>query len=146
MVLCKQVTVGALPDMITFSPDGTKVMTANEGQPNANYSIDPEGSVSIIDISAGIAALTQANVTTLLFTAYNAQEAALIGSGVRKLKSTSTMSQDFEPEYITISPDSQKAWVTLQENNAVAEINLSNNTFTNLWALGTKDVRLPCKL
>lgn len=139
----KQVTVGALPDMILFSPDGTKVMTANEGQPNANYSIDPEGSVSIIDISGGIPTLTQANVTTLLFTDYNAQEAALVTSGVRKLKATSTMSQDFEPEYITISADSQKAWVTLQENNAVAEINLSNNTFTNLWALGTKDVSLP---
>ncbi|WP_396175599.1 choice-of-anchor I domain-containing protein, partial [Flavobacterium sp.] len=93
-VFLKQVTVGALPDMIVFTPDGTKVLTANEGQPNANYSIDPEGSVSIIDISGGIPALTQANVTTLLFTAFNTQEAALIASGVRKLKLTSTMSQD----------------------------------------------------
>ena len=142
-VFLKQVTVGALPDMITFSPDGTKVMTANEGQPNANYSVDPEGSVSIIDISGGIAALTQANVTTLLFTAYNAQEATLIASGVRKLKLTSTMSQDFEPEYITISADSQKAWVTLQENNAIAEINLVTTSFTDIWALGTKDVSVP---
>ncbi|MBF6642186.1 choice-of-anchor I family protein [Flavobacterium sp. J49] len=139
----KQVTVGALPDMITFSPDGTKVMTANEGQPNANYSIDPEGSVSVIDISGGIPALTQANVSTLLFTAFNAQEASLIASGVRKLKMSSTMSQDFEPEYITISADSQKAWVTLQENNAVAEINLATTSITDIWALGTKDVSLP---
>ena len=138
-----QVTVGALPDMITFSPDGTKVLTANEGQPNTAYTIDPEGSVSIIDISGGIASLSQANVTTLLFTAFNAQETALIASGVRKLKATSTLSQDFEPEYITISSDSQKAWVTLQENNAVAEINLSNTTITGVWALGTKDISIP---
>lgn len=142
-VFLKQVTVGALPDMITFSPDGTKVMTANEGQPNANYSIDPEGSVSVIDISGGIPALSQANVTTLLFTAYNSQEATLIASGVRKLKATSTLSQDFEPEYITINADSQKAWVTLQENNAVVEINLATTSFTDIWALGTKDVSLP---
>lgn len=142
-VFLKQVTVGALPDMITFSPDGTKVMTANEGQPNANYSIDPEGSVSIIDISGGIPALSQANVTTLLFTAYNTQEATLLTSGIRKLKATSTLSQDFEPEYITISADSQKAWVTLQENNAVVEINLATTTFSDIWALGTKDVSLP---
>ncbi|WP_235922475.1 choice-of-anchor I family protein [Flavobacterium difficile] len=142
-VFLKQVTVGALPDMITFSPDGTKVITANEGQPNANYSIDPEGSVSIIDISGGIPALSQANVTTLLFTAYNSQEATLIASGIRKLKATSTLSQDFEPEYVTISEDSQKAWVTLQENNAVVEINLATSTFTDIWALGTKDVSLP---
>ena len=138
-----QVTVGALPDMITFSPDGTKVMTANEGQPNTDYSIDPEGSVSVIDIAGGIASLTQANVTTLLFTAYNSQEATLIASGVRKLKATSTMSQDFEPEYITISADSQKAWVTLQENNAIAEINLATTTISDIWALGTKDVSQP---
>jgi len=142
-VFLKQVTVGALPDMITFTPDGTKVLTANEGQPNNNYTIDPEGSVSIIDISGGIANVTQANVTTLLFTQFNAQEATLIASGVRKLKLTSTLSQDFEPEYITVSADSQKAWVTLQENNAIAEINLTNNTYTSVWALGTKDMSLP---
>lgn len=141
----KQVTVGALPDNISFSPDGTKVLTANEGQPNSDYSIDPEGSVSIIDITGGVEALTQSNVTTLLFTAYNTAEAenALITSGVRKLKLTSTMSQDFEPEYITVSNDSKKAWVTLQENNAIAEINLENNTIADVWALGTKDVSLP---
>ncbi|WP_396186385.1 choice-of-anchor I family protein [Flavobacterium sp.] len=139
----KQVTVGALPDMITFSPDGTKVMTANEGQPNANYSIDPEGSVSIIDIAGGITTLSQSNVTTLLFTAYNAQEVALLASGIRKLKLTSTLSQDFEPEFITVSADSQKAWVTLQENNAIAEINLTTSTFSDIWALGAKDVSIP---
>ena len=140
----KQVTVGALPDNISFTPDGTKVLTANEGQPSANYSVDPEGSVSIIDISGGIPALTQANVNTLLFTAYNgAAEAALLASGVRKLKLTSTMSQDFEPEYITTAADSQKAWVTLQENNAVAEINLATGAITDVWALGSKDMSLP---
>ncbi|UGS23510.1 choice-of-anchor I family protein [Flavobacterium channae] len=142
-VFLNQVTVGALPDMITFSPDGTKVMTANEGQPNTDYSIDPEGSVSIIDISGGIPSLSQSNVTTLLFTDYNAQEAALIASGVRKIKATSTLSQDIEPEYITISSDSQKAWVSLQENNAIAEINLANNTISDVWAMGTKDISLP---
>lgn len=140
-----QVTVGALPDNISFTPDGNKVLTANEGQPNSDYSIDPEGSVSIIDISGGIEALAQDDVTTLLFTAYNStdEETALIASGVRKLKAESTMSQDFEPEYITVSADSQKAWVTLQENNAIAEINLSNTTIADVWALGTKDMSLP---
>lgn len=138
-----QVTVGALPDNISFTPDGTKVLTANEGQPNSNYSIDPEGSVSIIDVSAGVETLTQANVTTLLFTDYNDQEAELTASGVRKLYAASTMSQDFEPEYITTSADSQKAWVTLQENNAIAEINLATNTIADVWALGTKDMSQP---
>ena len=135
----KDVTVGALPDMIVFSPDGKFVMTANEGQPNTDYSVDPEGSVSIINISGGVAGLTQGNVTTLLFTSFNSQEAALIASGVRKLYKPSTLSQDFEPEYIAVSSDSKKAWVTLQENNAIAEIDLTTLAYTSVWALGTKD-------
>lgn len=138
----KQVTVGALPDMVTFSPDGSKVMTANEGQPNDAYTVDPEGSVSVIDISSGIANLTQANVTTVSFAGFNSQETALIASGVRKLKATCTLAQDFEPEYITISADSKTAWVTLQENNAIAVIDLTNNTATSVWSCGTKDFSL----
>lgn len=135
----KQVTVGALPDMITFSPDGNKIFTANEGQPNTTYTVDPEGSVSIIDISGGIASVNQTKVTTLLLTGFNAQEATLIASGVRKTRLTSTLSQDFEPEYVTVSADSKKAWVVLQENNAIAEIDLVTNTYTSIWPLGKKD-------
>jgi hypothetical protein len=142
-VFLKQVTVGALPDMIVFTPDGTKVLTANEGQPNDAYTVDPEGSVSIINISGGIANLTQANVSTLDFQSFNSQEATLIAAGIRKVKSSSALSQDLEPEYITISADSQKAFVAIQENNAIAEINLATTTISDLWALGTKDVSLP---
>jgi len=138
-VFIKQLTVGALPDMICFTPDGTKVLTANEGQPSADYSVDPEGSVSIIDITAGVANLSQSAVTTLGFTGFNAQAATLIASGVRKTKASSTLSQDLEPEYIAVSTNSQKAWVTLQENNAIAEINLQTGTITDIWALGTKN-------
>ncbi|WP_177765808.1 choice-of-anchor I family protein [Flavobacterium sp. I3-2] len=138
-----QVTVGVLPDNIVFSPDGSKIMTANEGQPNSNYSIDPEGSVSIIDVSNGLNNISQSNVTTLNFTQFNSNETNLIASGIRKTKSTSTLSQDLEPEYIAFDHTSTKAWVTLQENNAIAEIDLTTLTITNLWALGTKDMSLP---
>lgn len=138
-VFQKQVTVGALPDMITFTPDGLKVMTANEGLPNDAYTIDPEGSVSIIDIAGGIASLTQAHVTTLDFTAFNAQAAALIAAGVRKGFPGSTLSQDLEPEYIAIAPNSQTAWVSLQEANAFAVIDIATKTVTEIWPLGTKE-------
>jgi hypothetical protein len=139
----KQVTVGALPDMVAFSPDGTKVMTANEGEPNDAYTVDPEGTISIIDISGGIANLTQSNVTTLNFNAFDSQVNALTATGLRKVRTNNTLSQDLEPEYITISTDSQKAWVTLQENNAVAEVNLATKTITGIWGLGKKDMSIP---
>lgn len=139
----KQVTVGVLPDMITFTPDGTKVMTANEGEPNDAYTVDPEGSISIIDITGGISNLLQSNVTTLSLAIFNGQEAALAASGGRKVRSTSTLAQDLEPEYIAISADSQKAWVSCQENNAVIEVNLATKTLGNIWGLGQKDMSLP---
>ncbi len=138
-VFQNQVTVGALPDMITFNHAGTRVLTANEGQPNVGYTIDPEGSVSIVDISGGIATLTQTNVTTALFTAFNGQAATLKASGVRIYGAGSTVAQDMEPEYITISEDDLTAYVALQENNAFAYVNLSTNTITDIKPLGFKD-------
>jgi len=139
----KQVSVGALPDMITFTPDGTKVITANEGEPNDAYTIDPEGTISIIDISGGIGNLAQSNVTTLNFNSFDSQVAALTATGLRKVRTNNTLSQDLEPEYVTVSTDSQKAWITLQENNAVAEINLATKTISGIWGLGKKDMSLP---
>jgi len=136
-----QVTVGSLPDMLTFSPDGNRLLVANEGQPNTTFSVDPEGSVSIINTSDTI--INQSHVTTLNFTAFNAQEAALVASGVRKGSNIGTLSQNLEPEYITVSPDNSKAWVTLQENNSIAEVNLLNNTIVAIRPMGLKDNSLP---
>jgi hypothetical protein len=137
-----QIAAGALPDMVTFTPDGSKVLTANEGQPNNAYTIDPEGSVTVIDISGGVESVTQANATTLDFTAFNAMEEALRAAGVRKTFEASTLSQDLEPEYITVRADGDIAWVTLQENNAIAEIDLTTLTITAVKPLGTKDYNL----
>ncbi len=135
----KKVNVGMMPDMITFNHAGTKVFTANEGEPNDAYTVDPDGSVSIIDISGGIAALSQTNVAHVTFTAYNGQEAALKAQGIRIYGLGASASKDFEPEYISIAKDDSKAWVTLQENNAVVEINLSNNSINYIKSLGTKN-------
>ena len=134
-----QVTVGAMPDMITFTKAGTKVLTANEGQPSSDYTVDPEGSVSIIDISGGVAGITQAAVTTAGFGAFNAQAVALKASGVRIFGLNATVAQDMEPEYISLSADDQTAYVTCQENNAIAVINLTTGTVTAIRPLGTKD-------
>lgn len=137
----KSVDAGNLPDMVCFSPDGKYVLTANEAQP-IFYSptlSDPEGSVTIVDISGGIEGLTQSNVTQVNFNAFDNQMERLKSEGVRIFGIGSTVSQDLEPEYITISDDSKKAWVTLQENNAIAIIDLETKTVTDVKALGYKD-------
>jgi len=131
-----EVAVGALPDMLTFTRDGQKVLVANEGEPNSDYSVDPEGSVSIIDLSAGVAGAT---VTTADFTAFNGQEADLRAQGVRIFGPNASVAQDLEPEYIAVAPDNRTAWVTLQENNAVAELDIAAGKITAILPLGYKD-------
>lgn len=139
----KQVTVGALPDMITFSPNGQLIVTANEGEPKTDYSVDPEGSVSVIDFSGGVAEVTQASVTTVGFASYNSQAAALRAAGIRLYGGTpaapSSVAQDLEPEYVAVSADSRTAYITLQENNAIATLDLSTRQFTSLRTVGYQD-------
>jgi 3-phytase len=138
-----EVTVGALPDMITFTPDGSKLLVANEGEPSGDYTIDPEGSISIIDVSGDIASLDNTKVTTATFTAFNGQEAALKAAGVRIFGPNATVAQDLEPEYIAVSPDGKTAFITLQENNAIAILDIDSGTITNVEPLGYKDHSLP---
>jgi DNA-binding beta-propeller fold protein YncE len=133
----KAVKVGALPDMVTFSPDGSMLLVANEGEPESDYSVDPEGSVGLIAVTAGVVA-DQAELLT--FTTFNSQQAELAAQGVKfAAPAGTTVAQDLEPEYITISSDSKKAFVSLQENNALAIIDLTEKQISKLVALGFKD-------
>lgn len=130
-----QFEVGALPDMLTFTPDGKKIITANEGEPNDDYTIDPEGSVSVITLSRPIRSMTQAAVQTVGFTAFNEVE---IDPSIRIFGPGATVAQDLEPEYVAVSSDSTTAWVTLQENNALAVLDIASAKITALVGLGTK--------
>ena len=135
-----QVTVGALPDMVTFTPDGRKVLVANEGEPNDSYDNDPEGSVTIIDIAGG---LSRPRVRTAGFDRFNDAIEDLRAAGVRIYGPNASVAQDLEPEYIAVSPDSRTAWVTLQENNAMAELDLRRAQITRIVPLGYKDHGMP---
>jgi len=148
----KAVKVGALPDMVTFSPDGNKVLVANEGEPNGDYSIDPEGSISVIDITDATPAdiSTTINLSTdITFSSdllddedfdTDAERLSLLTTAGLKLAGPNgtTLAQSLEPEYITVSDDSKTAFVSLQENNAIGIINLDNNTI-EIKPLGFKN-------
>jgi len=133
--LLNAVVVGVLPDMVTFSPDGNTVLVANEGEPREDYLIDPEGSVSIIDVSAGVLNVSQQDIQTADFNAFNNEN---IHPDVRIFGPGATVAQDLEPEYITVSADSSTAWVALQENNALAVVDISSATVTDIVPLGFK--------
>jgi DNA-binding beta-propeller fold protein YncE len=131
--------VGPLPDKVTVTPDGTRVLVANEGEPTDNYAYDPRGSVSIVDVSDGVDAAT---VDTAGFERFDGREDQLRRRGIRIFGPNASASQDFEPEYVTVSDDSRTAWVSLQENNAVAEIDIRNARVRKLLPLGFKDFSL----
>jgi len=137
--LLSSVTVGSLPDMLTFTPNGQRVLVANEGEPNDEYAVDPPGTVSLIDLTGGAANVTPAQVVTVDFTAFDGSP---LDPSIRVFGPGATVSQDLEPEYITVSQDSKTAWVTLQENNAIATIDLDTATVVSLSGLGFKDHRL----
>jgi len=133
--LLGSVPVGALPDMLTFTPDGKTVLVANEGEPSDDYTIDPEGSVSVIDVSNPAAP----SARTAGFAAWNGQEAALRTRGVRLVGPRASAAQDIEPEYIAVADDGATAWVSLQENNALAKLDIAGARITDILPLGAKD-------
>jgi hypothetical protein len=139
----KAVEVGNLPDMVTFTPDASKVLTANEGEPSGDYTIDPEGSISVINIANDMPSDTS---TTINFSDYNGKQAELEAMGMhfpnpsgRTINGrliTTTVAQDLEPEYITTT--NEVAYVTLQENNGLAIVDLTDNS-VKVIGLGFKD-------
>lgn len=131
------VTVGALPDMLTFTPDGTKVIVANEGEPNDDYTVDPDGTVSIIDVSGGAASATVQTAGFGAFTTAMLTDVRIFGNG------TTNVAQDLEPEFVAVNAASTKAYITCQENNAIAVLDIATVTITDIIGLGYKDYSLP---
>lgn len=127
------IQVGALPDMLTFTPDGTRIVVAIEGEPRGD--VDPRGGVAVIDVSHGA---KEATWDSIDFAAFDGQEPELRRRGVRIFPGRRA-SEDLEPEYVAISADGRTAYVTLQEANAVAVVDLDTTTVSAIVGLGHKD-------
>ncbi len=129
-------TVGSLPDMVVFTHNGKKLLVANEGEPDCYGPgcVDPAGSVSIIDVDPLKPVLT---VNTVGFAG------VALPAGVRVFGPGATAEQDLEPESIALAPGDQTAYVTLQENNAIAVINVTKAKVEEIRALGYKDFSSP---
>ena len=142
-VFLDQVEVGALPDMVTFTPDGGKVLVANEGEPSSDYTVDPEGSISVINILAS--GEPEESASTISFTDFNDEQETLLSQGmmfpnpsgrtINGVEIATTVAQDLEPEYITATNDI--AYVSLQENNGIAVVDLEDLS-VEIVGLGVK--------
>lgn len=137
------VRVGPLPDMVTFTPDGRYVLAALEGEPSDDYTVDPEGAVGVIDVGRGP---EHAVALSADFTRFNDQRETLAHDGVRisgpsgsTPDGRATLAADVEPEYIAVSPDGRTAWVTLQESNALAIVDIPTAQIERVVGLGFKD-------
>ena len=125
------VETGAQPDMVTFAGDGV-VLTADEGEPREGYGediADPKGSVTVVDVEAQ-------ESTVVDFSAFDSQRDQLAEDGI-VLKKGSAPSVDLEPEYIAVSGG--KAYVTLQENNAIAVLDIESQAFEGVYSTGFED-------
>jgi hypothetical protein len=148
----KAVTAGALPDMVTFSPDGKTVLVANEGEPDTDYMVDPEGSISVITVAEGIPSDVAQTINFNSDMAFSsdlldaedydtdAKRMALLQSAGIKFASPAgtSVAQELEPEYISFAADGKKAYVSLQESNAIGIIDLEAMNI-EVKALGFKD-------
>jgi 2',3'-cyclic-nucleotide 2'-phosphodiesterase/3'-nucleotidase/5'-nucleotidase len=114
--------------MVTFNKNGTKVIVANEGEPDL---INPKGSISIIDLSSSVNLVNQTHVKTLDFSRFNNS----LPPNVRNFPGV-PFDEDVEPEYITVSSDNNRAFITLQENNSIAVVDLSLDTIISIQGLG----------
>lgn len=120
------IEVGFNPDCCVFTPSGDTLIVANEGQPTPD--LDPPGTISLIN-TTNLASSTDLPITTITF------DSALVPPGVRIQPSLrDTPHIDLEPEYITAN--NTTAWITLQENNAIAIVDLTTNTLARIAPLG----------
>lgn len=153
------VEAGFLPDMVTFTPDGRKVLVANEGEAsdtlvNGTPDFNPEGSVTIIPVSGSGADVLPGAPIQLDFALFEPGGSLELGSTLDLIKApadaattpkvrihpnANSVAEDLEPEYITVAPDGTTAYVGLQENNAIITIDLSTDSITGIFPLGAKD-------
>ncbi|MBB3157907.1 2',3'-cyclic-nucleotide 2'-phosphodiesterase (5'-nucleotidase family) [Microbacterium proteolyticum] len=144
------VTVGALPDMVTISDDGTFAVVANEGEPADDFSIDPEGSVGVVSLPTAKAAPGQDAVRTAGFAAFEQGGSKPLDPAVRVFGpdvaapdqgstplAANRVSRNLEPEFVAVAGGT--AYVTLQEANALAVVDLASAAVTGIRPLGFKD-------
>lgn len=126
--------IGHQPDCLVFSPDGSVLYAANEGEP---FDTDLPGAVTFVELN-GIEFSDH-------FRGFDGAQTCTFGDhrlgdgfdpSLLRIRPEHRLEPDIdiEPEYI--APTDGGAWVALQENNALAYFDLGSRTWTRLIPLG----------
>lgn len=138
------------PDDIHFSPSGDRLVAANEAEEywveNGEWRSNP-GSVTLVDLTAGLleGVAEQVQFKTLLdghgLTALEAGRflEREVGGEEVEIPLDSGDPVHLEPEYAVFAPDGATVYVSLQENNGVAVIDVASATVHGIIALGTTE-------
>lgn len=122
---------GVQPDMVKISADGKYILTADEAEPRQGLEngVDPEGSVTIVNFDTKVVNKVKFDDTSVIDEDVHIRNGGTIADAVR----------DLEPEYLALNKDASKAYVTLQENNAVAAVDVTTGKVLSVKSLGYKD-------
>lgn len=140
---------GVQPDSVTFTPDGLTALVAIEGEPicakdnpattavneSLDYSLakDPRGSVAVVNLSNP----RTAKVKLAGFSKFTGTEMKSQGLVVSLTSKEPVV--DFEPEYVSPA-NNTLAYVSLQEANAIAELDIRKAVITKVYSAGTTDI------
>ena len=133
--------MGALPDMVTFTPDGKHALVANEGEPNDAYTVDPEGSVSIVHVAQAAEDVRQSDVRTAGFGQFTASRRSIrrSASTAPARPSPRISSRSTSPSPGTAGPPGSRS----RRRTRSASSTSKRGVFTALHGLGFKDWTLP---
>jgi hypothetical protein len=139
------IDAGFMPARAAFTPDGSRLLVANEGEPSDDYLVDQPDLVTVVDLRRGA---THASAENVDFHAFDPLKEQLIRKGLRisgpnlataDPNDTASVASDVEPADVAISPSSRTAWITLPENNAVAVLDVQAGKMLEILPFGLKD-------
>ena len=146
-ILAERAT-GYAPDAVAIAPDGATAVVADEAEwyapaPDGTWQSQP-GTVTFVDLRAGPSGATVRTVeigdlpsTPGVTTGADGREVEREVAGTEVKIPLDTRAQHVEPENVAYSPDSRRAYVTLQENNAVLVVDPVAGRILGVWGLGT---------
>ena len=131
------VDVGFHPDAVRFTPDGRRVIVANEGEYTAGAAQAP-GSISIVNLT-GSNASTDLQLRAPLVATVDFRDGLAPGVSLDGLRFNVTGVPAAE-RYLHVEPEfpvatNERAYVTLQENNAIAVVDLEGGAAPRISAI-----------